>query len=131
MKGAAQAYKGVAVEDLPNFGVLYGPNTNLSHNSLILVIEAQALYISAMVREVRNAHAKGKTLALTVGRGAVWDYSREIQNRQYSMTVQRFRLTDGRAYLLSSIIGLQRTSFADPACSSWWKRDDGLIINNW
>jgi hypothetical protein len=22
-------------------------------------------------------------------------------------------------------------SFADPACSSWWKRGDGVIPNNW
>lgn len=28
-KGGARAYKGVTVEDLPNFAMLYGPNTNL------------------------------------------------------------------------------------------------------
>lgn len=29
----AQAYNGTCVEDMPNFGMLYGPNTNLGHNS--------------------------------------------------------------------------------------------------
>lgn len=29
----AQAFKGTCVEDMPNFGMLYGPNTNLGHNS--------------------------------------------------------------------------------------------------
>jgi cation diffusion facilitator CzcD-associated flavoprotein CzcO len=29
----AQAYNGVVVEDMPNFAMLYGPNTNLGHNS--------------------------------------------------------------------------------------------------
>jgi hypothetical protein len=26
---------------------------------------------------------------------------------------------------------LATTSFADPACSGWWKRGDGVIPNNW
>ena len=29
----AQAFNGTCVEDMPNFGMLYGPNTNLGHNS--------------------------------------------------------------------------------------------------
>lgn len=29
----AQAYNGTGVEDMPNFAMLYGPNTNLGHNS--------------------------------------------------------------------------------------------------
>ena len=29
----AQAYYGTCVEHMPNFGMLYGPNTNLGHNS--------------------------------------------------------------------------------------------------
>ena len=39
-----RAYQGVAVEDMPNFATLCGPNTNLSHISVMLVIEAQALH---------------------------------------------------------------------------------------
>lgn len=35
------AYYGVTVNSLPNIGMLYGPNTNLSHVSVLLVIEAQ------------------------------------------------------------------------------------------
>src|SRR6202000_1462079 len=46
---ASYAYKGVTIPDLPNFGMLYGPNTNLSHNSLILVIEAQTKYLSVLI----------------------------------------------------------------------------------
>ena len=30
-KDGAQAYMGTCVEDIPNFGMLYGPNTNLGH----------------------------------------------------------------------------------------------------
>jgi cation diffusion facilitator CzcD-associated flavoprotein CzcO len=34
--GGPQAYLGVTVNSLPNFAMLYGPNTNLGHNSIIL-----------------------------------------------------------------------------------------------
>ncbi len=37
-KDGAQAYNGTVVEDMPNFGMLYGPNTNLGHNSKLLLI---------------------------------------------------------------------------------------------
>jgi cation diffusion facilitator CzcD-associated flavoprotein CzcO len=30
--GGGQALYGVTVEDMPNFSMLYGPNTNLGHN---------------------------------------------------------------------------------------------------
>jgi cation diffusion facilitator CzcD-associated flavoprotein CzcO len=38
----AQAYLGMTVAGFPNFAVVYGPNTNLGHNSIILMIEAQS-----------------------------------------------------------------------------------------
>ena len=39
------AYRGVAVPGFPNMLVLYGPNTNLGHNSIIVMLEAQSRYI--------------------------------------------------------------------------------------
>ncbi|MFC4586878.1 flavin-containing monooxygenase [Sphaerisporangium corydalis] len=44
-KDGAEAYLGVAVPHFPNLFLLYGPNTNLGHNSIILMIEAQVRYI--------------------------------------------------------------------------------------
>jgi cation diffusion facilitator CzcD-associated flavoprotein CzcO len=35
-KNGAMAYKGVTVEDLPNFGMFYGPNTNLGMRHLFV-----------------------------------------------------------------------------------------------
>jgi len=40
-----QAYWGVALPGFPNFFMEYGPNTNLGHSSIILMLEAQARYI--------------------------------------------------------------------------------------
>ena len=35
------------------------------------------------------------------------------------------------SYCQSLQLALQNTSFSDPNCNSWWKRDDGIITNNW
>ncbi|EXJ75499.1 uncharacterized protein A1O5_00005 [Cladophialophora psammophila CBS 110553] len=104
---AAYAYKGVTAPDLPNFGMLYGPNTNLSHNSLILVIEAQTKYISELVNKILQARRKGEELALCPSEEKTLRYWHDLQ------------------------MALQKTSFADPNCNSWWKRADGIITNNW
>lgn len=49
-------YMGINVSKFPNFFMMYGPNTNLGHNSIILMSEAQAGYITQCVKsmEVKN-----------------------------------------------------------------------------
>ncbi|KAJ5158713.1 uncharacterized protein N7500_008364 [Penicillium coprophilum] len=106
-KNGATAFNGVAVEDLPNFGMFYGPNTNLGHNSIILMIEAQSRYLNILVGEVMRARQRGKTLALKPEPEALKSYNDRVQ------------------------AVLRQTSFADPNCNSWYKRDDGVITNNW
>ena len=59
-----RAYQGVTVENLPNFAMFYGPNRNLSHVSVMLIIEAQVRYISAMVRVVQEAAKVGSSLTI-------------------------------------------------------------------
>ena len=39
------AYLGMMIPQFPNFFVLYGPNTNLGHNSIIFMVECQVNYI--------------------------------------------------------------------------------------
>jgi cation diffusion facilitator CzcD-associated flavoprotein CzcO len=51
-EGGAQAYLGMTVPGFPNFAVAYGPNTNLGHNSIILMIEAQSRYINGLIAAV-------------------------------------------------------------------------------
>ncbi|KAF9892639.1 hypothetical protein FE257_001041 [Aspergillus nanangensis] len=106
-KDGAMAYRGVTVEDLPNFGMLYGPNTNLGHNSIILMIEAQSRYLSEMVGAVVRSKTRGEALALTPKTDVV---------RRLNDTLQE---------------QLQNTSFADVNCQSWYKQADGRITNNW
>ncbi|GIH90644.1 flavin-containing monooxygenase [Planobispora siamensis] len=44
-KDGAEAYLGIAVPHFPNLFMLYGPNTNLGHNSIVFMIECQVRYI--------------------------------------------------------------------------------------
>ena len=52
-EGAA-AYLGMAVPDFPNMFLIYGPNTNLNHNSIITMLEIQQRYIVEALRAGRS-----------------------------------------------------------------------------
>ncbi|OCK79129.1 cyclohexanone monooxygenase [Lepidopterella palustris CBS 459.81] len=106
-KGGAMALYGTTVLDLPNFGMLYGPNTNLGHNSIVLMIEAQSRYLNALVAPILTARGEGKTLALTPKAERVEAFNKSIQGI------------------------LNKSSFADPKCQSWYKTPEGRITNNW
>ncbi|KAI9814063.1 MAG: hypothetical protein M1827_003527 [Pycnora praestabilis] len=103
----ATAYLGISVQKMPNFGMLYGPNTNLAYSSLILQIEAQSKYIHTMISAVLNAKRKGKTLSLIPKDNVVMEYNQDIQDR------------------------LAHSTFSDPSCTSWFKNEAGLITHNW
>ena len=52
----ARAYRGMTIPGFPNFFMMYGPNTNLGHNSIIFMIESQTRYILGAIRTPRPAH---------------------------------------------------------------------------
>ncbi|HEX5371906.1 MAG TPA: alpha/beta hydrolase fold domain-containing protein [Aquabacterium sp.] len=52
----AQAYLGITVPGFPNFFMLYGPNTNLGHSSIIYMLESQ---IAHVLRCMQAAHQAG------------------------------------------------------------------------
>lgn len=107
-KEGGEALYGITVESLPNFGMLYGPNTNLGHNSIILMIEAQSRYINGLIKEVLQARRTGGQLVIKPKDSRVKQYNEEIQAE------------------------LQNSSFNDPNCGSWYKRvDNGKITQNW
>ncbi|KAK6390324.1 hypothetical protein LTR65_005699 [Meristemomyces frigidus] len=106
-KQGARAYLGTCVEDMPNFGMLYGPNTNLGHNSIILMIESQSRYINGLIKPVLEARKQGKALSLRPRHDKTEAYNEEVQET------------------------LKSSSFNDPNCNSWYKNDAGLITNNW
>jgi len=97
----------MTVPNLPNFGMLYGPNTNLAYNSLILQIEAQSLYLSTLICAVLRAKRHGQTLWLEPRGEVVEAYNEDVQAR------------------------LATSTFADPRCTSWFKDEFGKITTNW
>ena len=53
-KDGASAYLGTVVPGFPNLFVLYGPNTNLGHNSILVMLEAQVGWVVQAVRALRE-----------------------------------------------------------------------------
>jgi cation diffusion facilitator CzcD-associated flavoprotein CzcO len=51
---AIRSYHGITVSGFPNFFMLMGPNTFLGHNSVIMMIEAQADYVIDCLKQMRN-----------------------------------------------------------------------------
>ena len=79
----------------------------VGHNSIILMIEQQSKYINVLIGPVLEARKQGKTLSLSPKPEKVKEYNAEIQSE------------------------LQKSSFNDPNCQSWYKTESGRITNNW
>ena len=50
----AHAHLGITISGFPNLFLIYGPNTNLGHNSIIFMIEAQLRYVLEAVARLSN-----------------------------------------------------------------------------
>jgi cation diffusion facilitator CzcD-associated flavoprotein CzcO len=98
----AHAYLGVTVSGFPNLFMLYGPNTNLGHNSILVMIEAQVGYIIDAIRQMDAGGAR----RLDVKRPVMEEYNRWLQG------------------------DLARSVWAADK-QSWYKLADGTITNNW
>lgn len=100
-RDGAYAYLGIATHGFPNLYMMYGPNTNLGHSSILLMIEAQADYIVQCMQAL-----KGQALvSIEVKAGAEQSYNEQLQQRLSDMA---FNQID----------------------KSWYK-DGDRITNNW
>jgi cation diffusion facilitator CzcD-associated flavoprotein CzcO len=98
----AEAYLGLTVSGFPNFFMMYGPNTNLGHNSIIFMIECQVNYALQCIQALRR-------------RGLRWlDVKSDVQQR-YNAELQR---------------ELDDTAWS-AGCKSWYKNAEGKVTNNW
>ncbi len=101
-RDGASAYYGMAVSGFPNFFMLYGPNTNLGHNSIIAMLECQFDYILQALQLMHNRRAS----VLEVRADAIERFNRDVQDR------------------------LRGSAWAS-GCNSWYKTVGGRITNNW
>lgn len=53
----AKAYLGIMVPEFPNFFMLYGPNTNLGHNSIVYMIESQIAHVMRCLKKMNQTQA--------------------------------------------------------------------------
>lgn len=98
----AEAYKGISVAGFPNLFILYGPNTNLGHNSIIYMLESQFAYVLRCVQAVEKQGAR----ALDVKESTMRAYNHGLQ-KQLANTVWQ------------------------AGCTSWYQNEAGKNTNNW
>ncbi len=72
-----EASLGMTVAGFPNLFFLYGPNTNLGHSSIIVMIEAQVRYVMSCLKQMREQGIA----AVDVKRETQERYNREMQAR--------------------------------------------------
>lgn len=98
----AEAHHGLLVSGFPNLFLLYGPNTNLGHNSIWFMLECQVRYVMRCLDELAR-------------RGARY------------IDVKREAMARSNAALQTA---LAKTAWSAD-CSNWYKTTDGKITNNW
>ena len=54
-KGGAEAYLGISMPNFPNLFLVYGPNTNLGHNSIVFMIECQVNHIMSCLQRISRS----------------------------------------------------------------------------
>lgn len=97
----AEAYLGLTVPTFNNMFLVYGPNTNLNHNSIVTMLEIQHQYIVEAVQYILE-----NATALEVKASIFKSYNQTIQAQ------------------------MAGSAFAAD-CSSWYKNAAGKVINNW
>jgi cation diffusion facilitator CzcD-associated flavoprotein CzcO len=101
-RDGAQAHLGITVSGFPNLFLLYGPYTNLGHNSIIYMLESQFRYVLGCVEALRDA-------------GLDWiDVKPDVQDAFTRDMRERMRSTVWEA-----------------GCQSWYMTADGKVVNNW
>ncbi len=97
-----KAHLGITIANFPNLFMLYGPNTNLGHGSIIYMIECQIRYIRKCLQRMRRDRLR----MLTVKPEAQVRFNEELQRD-----------------LIQSVWA--------SGCSSWYVTADGTVVNNW
>ena len=101
-QGGPVNYLGISVHGFPNMFMMYGPNTNLGHNSIVIMSECQANYITQCVHKIKNEEV------------AAIDIKKEVMIDYYNRTQERL---EG---MIWSQVG-----------HSWYRSPDGSFPNNY
>ena len=97
-----KTWYGVMVHGFPNFFMLYGPNTNLGHNSIIFMIECQVKLIMNSLKLMQKKQAG----TIEVTESAVDQFDQKLQSD------------------LGKLVW-------NEDCGNWYTNQTGNIVNNW
>lgn len=100
-RDGAEAYKGISVHGFPNLFLLYGPNTNLGHNSIIYMLESQFPYVLSCLQQLDRGV---RYLDVRAPVQQAWN-----QRLQHDI----------------------EHSVWEQGCNSWYKNAAGKHTNNW
>ncbi|MGR6874038.1 flavin-containing monooxygenase [Pseudomonas sp. HK3] len=98
----AEAYLGMSIHQFPNLFIMYGPNTNLGHNSILYMLESQIRYIL----KATNTVIKKDINAINMKPGIQSHFNQVIQQKV-------------------------NNSVWSEGCTSWYKTDSGKNTVNW
>lgn len=101
-RDGAEAYLGMTVTGFPNLFLLYGPNTNLGHNSIIFMLECQIRWILQQIQSIRDERL-------------AWVDVRPAVQSEFNRTVE----------------AMMEGSVWKAGCHSWYKNESGKVTNNW
>ena len=101
-KDGAFAYLGVTTANFPNMFMLYGPNTNTGHTSIVYKQEAQVAMILQLMDMLESGN---EAKSIEVDSNAEYQFNQEMQSRLSNMAWDKIE-------------------------SSWYK-DGGRVTNNW
>ncbi|ACY97407.1 MULTISPECIES: flavin-containing monooxygenase [Thermomonospora] len=101
-QGGASAHLGITVSGFPNLFLLYGPYTNLGHNSIIYMLESQIRYVMGCLRAMRHARLR-------------WIDVRPDVQSAFERRMQQ----------------AMRDTVWSRGCTSWYMTADGKVVNNW
>lgn len=101
-RDGAEAYKGMCVSGFPNLFMLYGPNTNLAHSSIVIMLEAQVNYAKLCIQALN-------------------------QKKLQYMDVKKERLQDYSVTIQKQLKG----SVWNQGCTSWYINESGKNTANW
>jgi cation diffusion facilitator CzcD-associated flavoprotein CzcO len=102
-RNGVRSYYGICLNGFPNYFMLFGPNTGLAHNSIVLMIEAQANYIVKCIKLMRRMRAG----ALNVRGEAEERFDRQLQAR------------------------MMKTVWQTGGCRSWYHDSAGRNVAMW
>lgn len=98
---STETYLGITTTGFPNFFMMFGPNTNLAHSSVLLMIESQAHYITECLTHI----SKNKLKYMNVKPDFQKTFTHQVNERMKKKAWVQVK-------------------------NSWYK-DGNVILNNW